>query len=152
MAKREQCKQCKFCDLMSQDLGQGKLHIYCSYQDRQLVADQYECDDFEQVEYDTDCWDDNGVFKDEYYWKLRKQVTVGSIYYGSFDNRFGISNKAVLDFFEGYEEYLSEMMEEEHGADFCYEVLFSDYDNENNLLGYVGMFEEEIFTRDLVGK
>lgn len=135
--------------MMSQDLGVGRLHVFCEYEERSLIPTGDECDYFEQKEYDTSCWNENGSLKSELYWKLRTQVSVGSCFLGSYENSYGIDPNSVCSFFEGYENFIDDKMKEEHGDDYCYELLFDDYDNETNLIAYVDMMFESPLTKDM---
>lgn len=145
MATKEQCSECVFCSLMSQDLGFGRLHVFCDYMETQITPSGGECDYFEQTEYDSSCWNDVGTLKADHYWKLRKQISVGSCFLGSYDNSYGIENRTVYDFFEGYENFIDEKMKSDHGDGYDYESLFDEYDNEDNLLEYVDeMFESPL--------
>lgn len=135
--------------MMSQDLGVGRLHVFCEVQERSITPNGGECDHFDQTEYETQCWNDDGTMKEEYYWKLRQQITVGSCYLASYENQYGIDSEKVCNFFEGYESFLDEKMTNENGDEYCYESLFDMYDNEENLLEYVAMMYESPMKKKL---
>lgn len=149
MARKEQCSECKFCSMMSQDLGVGRLHVFCEYEEMSLIPTGDECDHFEQKEYDESCWNDDGSLKTDCYWKLRKQVSVGSCFLGSYENSFDIDTNSVYDFFEGYENFIDEKMRNDYGDGYSYECLFDEYDNENNLLEYVDEMFESPLSKDM---
>ena len=44
--------------------------------------------------------------------QLRSEVVLNSIWYSDYTNSFGIKEKSVAYFFEGYNEYLCELAEE----------------------------------------
>lgn len=48
--------------------------------------------------------------------QLRNEIVLNSIYVSDYENSFGISAKSVSDFFDGYMDYLSELVEEEKGS------------------------------------
>ena len=62
-------------------------------------------------------------------WNIRKQIKLGSIYVSDFNNREGYKAEDISNFFDGYVEYIYELMGED-GAD---EDAFSSYDNIENL-------------------
>ena len=43
-------------------------------------------------------------------WNLRMEISLCSMYYADFRNSCGIDEHAVCDFFDGYANYLQELM------------------------------------------
>lgn len=43
-------------------------------------------------------------------WNLRMEICLCSLYYTDFRNSFGIDEHTVCDFFDGYADYLEELM------------------------------------------
>lgn len=153
MANKEQCKECKFCSMMSHDLGVGRLHVFCEYQEMSLTPDGSECDDFEQKKYEDSCWNADGSFKTECYWKLRQQVTIGSCFMSSYENSYGLDPHRVSDFFEAYELFIDERILDNHGDkewDRNYEPLFEKYDTEATLLEFVNNDPEHRLTNEML--
>ena len=46
-------------------------------------------------------------------WQLRMEIRLCSLYYADYRNSFGIERRAVCDFFDGYADFLEELMREE---------------------------------------
>lgn len=68
-------------------------------------------------------------------WTLRMEIPLCSIFYDDYRNTFGIDHHAVCDFFDGYADYLSELMnQDEHGrGDNHFFEHLSKYDTPDNL-------------------
>lgn len=65
--------------------------------------------------------------------ELRQDICLGSYYINDYENRFGIDPKQVAMFFDGYEEYISEIMLE-NGIDCdAYFENLSKFDTTENL-------------------
>lgn len=47
-------------------------------------------------------------------WQLRMEIRLCSLYYADYRNSFGIERRAVCDFFDGYADFLEELMREEN--------------------------------------
>lgn len=65
--------------------------------------------------------------------ELRKQISLGSIYYSDYKNQFGVDEHTVCDLFEGYESYLSNLSEEGLNVE----------DNRDNLLSWFQEIDPE---------
>lgn len=70
--------------------------------------------------------------------KLREEIVVGSLYYDDYVNSFDFDCHDISYFFDGYESYLRELMEED-GAD---NSQFKEYDNLNNLIGWFNCYDD----------
>lgn len=66
-------------------------------------------------------------------WNLRNQISLTSIYYADYRNDFGFDEHSVCDFFDGYADYLSELMEEDGHTDSDFYRILDQYDNSCNL-------------------
>lgn len=62
-----------------------------------------------------DCFDENGWFKSEYLWPLRKEITLGSINVSHYNNSFGIKPELVCEFFTSFWEGFCEELAKEDG-------------------------------------
>ena len=71
-------------------------------------------------------------------WKLRKEVVVGSMFVSDYVNTFGFNPHDVSSFFDGYADYLQELIEED-GVD---ESEFYTYDNINNLWSWFNCYDD----------
>ena len=69
-------------------------------------------------------------------WRLRLDVKLCSVFYGDYVNRYFLDIHAVCDFFDGYADYLQELMQEEHGENFDFYELLPEYDNKDNLYAW----------------
>lgn len=67
-------------------------------------------------------------------WDFRTTVAVGSIYYAEFQNPWDIDTKEMLDFFEGYQDYVYELVDDGEYAS------FDEADNIDTLDRWVNMF------------
>ena len=65
-------------------------------------------------------------------WQLRNEIVLNSLYVADYTNSFGFNARDVSDFFDGYVEYIYEMMNEDNATD----DQFSEYDNEYNLYNW----------------
>lgn len=72
--------------------------------------------------------------------QLRSEVVLNSIWYSDYTNSFGIKEKSVAYFFDGYYEYLCELAEEEMGSTTHEDVL--KLDNLDNLYGWWNCFDD----------
>ncbi len=149
MANKYQCKRCLDCET-STDLCNGDLHIWCAYLNRPVTENGIGCNHFRQNEYDNRCWDGKGHFKRDFLWKLRQEITLNSLYLDDYENSFGIAPQAVCDFFEGYTDYLYDLVEERYGANCVFSELMEDFDNEGNLIIWASHFTNPIFTKGQV--
>ena len=71
-------------------------------------------------------------------WELRKEIILNSLYVADYSNSFGFSAKDVSYFFDGYVEYIYELMEEDNADD----SQFRDYDNINNLWEWFNCYDD----------
>lgn len=78
-------------------------------------------------------------------WQLRMEIRLCSLYYADYRNSFGIDRHAVCDFFDGYADFLEELMQEKipdyNDAD--YFDRLPQYDNAENLWDWYCYFDEE---------
>ena len=73
--------------------------------------------------------------------QLRDEVILGSLYTNDYKNSFGIPEKAVQDFFDGFLEYLEELMEEDGHTDAEFWDVLDQYDNVDNLYNWYNNLE-----------
>jgi len=69
--------------------------------------------------------------------KLRKEISLGSLYYRDYDNSFGIDEHEVCDFFDGFLDDAEDRYKEETGKypkDIG--VIYDKYDNPDDLFYY----------------
>ena len=71
-------------------------------------------------------------------WELRTEIILNSLYVADYTNSFGFSAKDVSYFFEGYIEYIYELMNEDNADD----SQFKDYDNLNNLWAWFNCYDD----------
>lgn len=74
-----------------------------------------------------DYFDENGWFKDEFLWPLRKQIVLGSIYVSDYNNSFGIKPEQVCEFFTSFWDSYCEELAKEDGL---YEKAKKLYDSQ----------------------
>ena len=119
----------------------------------------------------ADYFDKNGWFKPEYLWKLRQEITLGSIYVADYNNSFGIKPEKVCDFFTSFwdsyceqlakddklwemavnivKERLANELDAPESKVQCYqqdayiELQYKKFDNEQTLLEWYGCFDGE---------
>lgn len=88
-----------------------------------------------------DRFTENGWFKEEYLWELRQQIVLNSIYVTDYRNSFGIDEKKVCYFFDGYISFLTEMEKEKYGKELDnISDFFDEFDTEENLKSWYGCF------------
>lgn len=77
-------------------------------------------------------------FNKEQLWKLRQECNVGSIYILDYINLFGVDERDLQYFFDGYLENLEELMEQEipNFKDKDFWKVIKDYDNPHNLYNW----------------
>lgn len=84
-------------------------------------------------------------------WNLRQEITLNSLYVADYGNSLAIDERAVCDFFDGYLEYLHEIMQDEipgyDDAEFFDHL--SAYDNAENLWNWYGCFEDDPLPLDI---
>lgn len=74
-------------------------------------------------------------FSKEDLWKLRCEVSVNSLYYSDFHNSFGLDTHSVSDFFDGWLDFVEELMVEDGHKDAGNKFFdyFDQYDNAETL-------------------
>lgn len=80
---------------------------------------------------------DVNALTDEQLETLRAEIKLCSLFYKDYQNSLGVEIHSCCDFFDGYSEYLAELMENDGidaGNEF-YQYL-EDYDNIENLSTY----------------
>lgn len=82
--------------------------------------------------------------------ELRKQVVLCSLYYADYRNDIGVEEHECCDFFDGYAEYLGELMEEDGISDNEYFDHVGLYDNDENLIAWFYCFENALECRLMV--
>ena len=69
--------------------------------------------------------------------KLRKEITLNSLFVADYKNTFGFAAKSVCSFFEGYMQYLWELANDDYGMNQpSIETVVEEYDNKDNLFDY----------------
>lgn len=76
-------------------------------------------------------------------WKLREEVMIGSLFVSNYTNSFGYKSLDVSYFFDGYINYIEELLEED-GAD---DGEFENYDNIENLWGWFNCYDNLSWVR-----
>lgn len=112
----------------------------------------YSCEDCEvmrdEKEFIPKGFKENGEIKKEALIQLRKEITLGGMNIHHFTNSFNIDPTQVSIFFDGYMDYLYELMEEQ-GFDTpeqCNKV-WDNFDNDTNLIAWYNCHDEEPFTK-----
>lgn len=83
-------------------------------------------------------------FTKEELWQLRKEIKLNSLFVSDYRNTFGISERSVCDFFDGYMEYLSEVAWENAGGgdvEVSLEEVF-EYDSAAHLWDWFHCFDD----------
>lgn len=86
--------------------------------------------------------------------QLRDEITLCSLYTTDFENSFGIPRDICQNFFDGYAEYLGELIVEDgHDDDEYFEVI-GEYDNIDTLEEYYYCcempFGEELYNHPII--
>ena len=76
-------------------------------------------------------------------WALRQQITLGSIYFKDYQNELGVEEHTCSDFFDGYLDYLEELMKEDGIPDDRAWDYLKYYDTREELWNWYGCFEED---------
>lgn len=76
-------------------------------------------------------------------WALRQRIPLGSLYFKDYRNKLGVEEHTCCDFFDGYLDYLWELMEEDGIHDDAAWDHLKDYDTSENLWNWYGCFEED---------
>ena len=89
---------------------------------------------------------ENGWLKDEIIIDLRKQISLNSLFFSDYENSYGIDSHQVCNFFDGFIDYISELMDEDDVSDEDFFKNLDKYDTTDNLLEWYGCFDENPFT------
>lgn len=73
--------------------------------------------------------------------QLRKEITLNSIYTKDYDNSLDIPLDIVYYFFEGFNEYIYDLMKRDKIKPKKYEWEYDNYDNIDNLFNYYNDIE-----------
>jgi hypothetical protein len=98
-------------------------------------------------------FDENGCLTDKGLIELRKQVCVGSLDYSDYSNNLQLTTESVLDFFEGYTDYLQKIADKhndihKNDEDFA-RADWYDYDDDSHLIDYWWNYiDEDPFVKD----
>ena len=78
-------------------------------------------------------------------WKLRQEIPLGSLSISDYRNSFGVDPHKVCDFFDGFLEFVGEVMREDYPSydDAAFWELLPDYDTPEYLLDWYYCFEED---------
>lgn len=81
--------------------------------------------------------------------KLRSQITLNSLYVSDYQNNLGIEEHTVCEFFNGYVDYLGELIEEDYpnAKDGDWYGLLGEYDTTDNLWDWYWCFEDDPLPR-----
>lgn len=72
----------------------------------------------------------------EQLWQLRQEVVLNSLYASDFSNNFGFAPESMQEFFEGYLDWVDEILEENNIKPKTQEewwLAFEEYDTPENL-------------------
>ena len=75
-------------------------------------------------------------------WGLRCEVTLNSIFLSDYRNTYGVARDACCNFFDGYNEYLEDLMEYDGIPDKWYPEAMKSYDSPDNLLCWYYCFDK----------
>ena len=92
---------------------------------------------------------ENGWLKDEIIIDLRKQIYLNSLFFSDYENSYGIDSHQVCNFFDGFIDYISELMDEDGMSDEDFFNNLDKYDTTDNLLDWYGCFDENPFTLEV---
>ena len=92
---------------------------------------------------------ENGWLKDEIIIDLRKQIYLNSLFFSDYENSYGIDSHQVCNFFDGFIDYISELMDEDGVSDEDFFNNLDKYDTTDNLLEWYGCFDENPFTLEV---
>lgn len=83
------------------------------------------------------------VWNEKNLWALRKEISLCSLFVSDYRNTFDVDRHVCYDFFDGYSDYLQELMEENGIPDERYFDELENYDTPENLYDWYCCFEEE---------
>lgn len=98
------------------------------------VKDPYAEEEIEEVDDEEVEESLNESKSDEDIVKLRKEIKLGSLYTDDYENSFDIDPRDVRYFFDGYCDYLGELMEDDGISDNDYWDHIDEYDTDKNLI------------------
>lgn len=75
-------------------------------------------------------------------WKLRQEIGLCSLFVADYQNSFGVEEHVCCDFFEGYADFLENLMIEDFGEDYDYFYMLDEYDNPENLYNWYGCYAD----------
>ncbi len=78
-------------------------------------------------------------------WNLRQEIKLGSLFIADYRNSFGVAPHKVCDFFDGFLEFVGEVMQVDYSSydDAAFWELLPDYDTPEYLLDWYSCFEED---------
>ena len=76
-------------------------------------------------------------------WKLRQEIVLNSLFIYDYENSFKFNASDVSVFFDGYVEFINELMEEDGNND------FNGYDNAETLLHWFNCYDDLSWVRCL---
>lgn len=79
---------------------------------------------------------DINALTDEQLSNLRSEIVLCSYFYNDYSNSYGIEKHSCCDFFDGYTEYLEQLMIDDGYDDDDFFKLLDEYDNIENLSTY----------------
>lgn len=74
-------------------------------------------------------------------WQLRQEITLCSLFLSDYRNTFWVTKFDCCTFFEGYSDYLQELMEYDGIPDKWYYEALNDYDTPENLYAWYCCFD-----------
>ena len=82
--------------------------------------------------------------------ELRSQISLNSIYVADYRNNMGIEEHKSCDFFDGYVDYLDELIKEDYpnAKDNDWFGLLCEYDTIDNLWEWYCCFDEDPLPRE----
>jgi hypothetical protein len=74
-------------------------------------------------------------------WELRQEISLNSPFIADYANHFNFDEYDISIFFDGYVEYIYELMDDNNSTN------FSDYDNEQTLLKWFNCYDDLSWVR-----
>ena len=71
------------------------------------------------------------------------------MFFSDYENSYGIDSHQVCNFFEGFIDYISELMDEDGMSDEDFFNNLDKYDTPDNLIAWYGCFDENPFTLEV---
>lgn len=72
---------------------------------------------------------------------LRNNITLNSLYINDYKNRYNINPAYLINFFDGYIEYLQELAQENNEKNIDFFDLIKNYDTPQNLIDYYNIIK-----------